>query len=85
MATLSGKRQFLESEEAGVLRQDLQAMVDDPNYNTKLRYSYTTATTDGSGFVIKHIEYMSNHLQMNHKQYILNLKLMTKFTGAGAK
>lgn len=85
MATVSGKRQFLQSEEAGVLRQDLQAMVDDPNYNTKLRYSYTTTTADGSGFVIKHIEYMSNHLQMNHKQYILNLKLMTKSTGASAK
>lgn len=85
MATLSGKRQFLESEEAGALRLNLQAMVDDPNYNTKLRYSYTTTATDGSGFVVKHIEYMSNHLQMDHKQYILNLKLMTKFTGANAK
>jgi len=85
MATLSGKRQFLASEEASVLRQDLQAMVDDPAYNTQLRYSYTTTTADGTGFVVKHIEYMSNHLQMNHKQYVLNLKLMTKRTSSSAR
>ena len=80
MATLSGRRQFLTSEAAESLREDLQAMVDDPQYNTQLRYSYAATMPDGSGFVVKHIEYMSNHLQMDHKQYISNLKLMTKLT-----
>lgn len=80
MAVLSAKRQFLESEIAQSLRVDLQALVDSPEYNTKLRYSYTATTTDGSGFVAKHMEYMSNHLQMDHKQYVLNVKLMIKTT-----
>ncbi len=85
MAASSGKRQFLESGLAELLRKDLQAMVDHPGYNTKLRYSYSASTEDGSGFVAKHMEYMSNHLQMDHKQYILNLKLMTKSTSPNAK
>lgn len=80
MSVLSGKRQFLISELADSLREDLQAMVDDPQYNTQLRYSYAAVGADGSGFVVKHIEYMSNHLQMDHKQYVSNLKLMTKLT-----
>jgi len=85
MSVLSGKRQFLESELAESLRDDLQALVDNPGYNTKLRYSYSTTTTNGSGFVAKHMEYMSNHLQMDHKQYILNVKLMIKSTGSTAR
>jgi len=85
MAASSGKRLFLESELAKSLRDDLQAMVDHPGYNTKLRYSYSASTEGGSGFVTKHMEYMSNHLQMDHKQYILNLKLMTKSTNLDVK
>lgn len=51
-------------------------MVDDPQYNTVTRYSMLSS--DKSHFVAKHLEYMSNHLHMNHRQYISNLKLMTK-------
>ena len=76
MSTSYSSRDFLLSESAAVLRRELQAMVDDPRYNTQLRYSIDTP--DGSHFVDKHMKYMSNHLQMNHGQYIANLRLMTK-------
>lgn len=77
MATSSTtKAEFLRSEKAVVLRDELQKMVDDPQYNTQLRYSQINLSD--TGFIKKHMEYMSNHLRMDHGQYILNLKLMTK-------
>lgn len=76
MTTSHSKRDFLKSEKADLLRKELQAMVDDPRYNTLLRYSI--ATPDGSNFIAKHMEYMSCHPTMNHEQYVSNLKLMTK-------
>lgn len=76
MSSLVSRQQFLKSEEAETLRKELQNMVKDPNYNTYVRYSLVT--TNGSQFVNKHMAYMANHLHMNHRQYILNIKLMTK-------
>ena len=76
MTSLVNRQQFLRSEEAESLRKDLQAMVSDPAYNTYVRY--TLVSSDGSQFVHKHMTYMANHLQMNHKQYVMNIKLMTK-------
>lgn len=76
MPTAHSKRDFLKSEQANLLRIELQAMVDDPRYNTILRYS--VASPDGSNFIAKHMEYMSCHPAMNHEQYVSNLKLMTK-------
>ncbi len=81
MATKAlGRQEFLRSEKADVLRAELQSMVDDPQYNTVLRYSILSP--DGSRFVTKHLDYMSNHLQMNHGQYLSNLKLMTKINSS---
>lgn len=76
MNHLLSKQQFLSSEEATDLRSELQKMVKDPAYNTQVRYSLITSP--GSQFVNKHMSYMSNHLQMNHKQYLRNIKLMTR-------
>lgn len=76
MSSLVSRQQFLKSEEAETLRKELQNMVKDPNYNTYVRYSLVT--TNGSQFVNKHMAYMANHLQMNHRQYVSNIKLMTK-------
>lgn len=81
MGASYGSRDFLLSEKALELRSELQAMVADPLYNTQLRYSIDTP--DGSHFVEKHMKYMSNHLQMNHGQYIANLRLMTKVSTLG--
>ena len=80
MTISSSKAEFLKSEKAELLRGELQKMVDDPRYNTKLRYSLVE--TDESYFVTKHMDYMSAHLKMDHNQYISNLKLMTKVPDA---
>lgn len=51
-------------------------MEKDPAYNTYVRY--TLVASNGSQFVNKHMTYMANHLQMDHSQYVSNVKLMTK-------
>lgn len=79
MGTFVGRSDFLRSEAAKLLRQELQEMVDNPDYNTRSRYS--VQSPGGTSFITKHMEYMSNYLQMDHKQYILNLKLMTRTSG----
>lgn len=78
MTVSSSKNEFLKSEKATLLRTELQKMVDDPKYNTKLRYSLIVS--DETQFIRKHMDYMSNHLKMDHNQYVLNLKLMTKLS-----
>jgi hypothetical protein len=77
MSNLSLSRQeFLKSEEADLLREQLQVLVNDPSYNTNMMY--TLQLSDGSQFVEKHMAYMANHLRMDHRQYVLNVKLMTR-------
>lgn len=76
MKTSIGRQAFLQSEEAVLLREELEAMVKDPTYNTTARYTRTAAS--GSQFVENHMIYMANHLNINHQQYISNIKLMTK-------
>ncbi len=53
-------------------------MIDSPLYNT---YVATIIDSDPSHFVEKHMRYMSNHLRMDHFQYVQNLRLMTKIRG----
>lgn len=74
-STISGKQAFLSSTKADDLRIILTEMVDDPIYNTRV---VMRIDADPMFFVEKHIEYMSNHLKMDHHQYVMNLKLMTK-------
>lgn len=75
MSTSLSRREFLKSEEATSLREELQKMVDDPQYNTMVRYS-----ENKSEFVQKHMEYMSKYPTMNHSQFVSNLRLMTKLS-----
>lgn len=78
MAYSASRNEFLNSNAAELLRKELQTMVDDPLFNTSSRYSYNIPNQ--FDFVSKHIDYMSKHLKMNHNQYILNLRLMTRIT-----
>ncbi len=71
----TSRSDFLRSEKAETLRQELVKMAESPVYNTKVA---TLIETDHLYFVEKHMKYMSNHLKMDHLQYIRNLKLMTK-------
>lgn len=76
MASSSSRQSFIKSEKAEQLRAELMAMVDSPAYNTLPIYS--TIESDKYQFVEKRMEYMSKHPDMDHWQYVLNLKLMTK-------
>lgn len=71
------KSDFLKSEKATLLRNELQEMADSPQYNTRV---ITLIDSDASYFVEKHMNYMSNHLNMDHSQYVKNIKLMTLIT-----
>jgi hypothetical protein len=69
------RNEFLGSEVATKLRTELTEMTDSPLYNTKVP---ALVLSDAAYFIDKHMSYMSNHLKMDHFQYVQNLKLMTK-------
>lgn len=75
--TATSRSDFLRSEAATKLREELVEMTNNPVYNTRV---ITLAGSDPFYFVEKHMAYMSNHLRMDHMQYVKNLKLMTKIT-----
>ena len=70
------KQNFLLSEQAVEIKKELQAMLGNPMYNT--RAAYTPTLEDGFPFVDKHMKYLSEHPKLNPKDYLANLKLMTK-------
>lgn len=76
MTNSLSRRQFLDSEKGMLLRKELLSMVKSPRYNT--RPIYSTYASDENQFVEKHMDYMSKFPSMDHMQYVLNLKLMTK-------
>jgi hypothetical protein len=76
MAISSSRQVFLKSDKALELREALVAMVKSSDYNTHLYSMFSDS--DDYNFVEKHMQYMSNHPLMDHWQYVLNLKLMTK-------
>lgn len=68
--------EFLGSDKAIELKNELTAMTKNPIYNTHV----FAIDSDPLRFVEKHMRYMSNHLSMDHSQYVQNIKLMTKLT-----
>ena len=51
-------------------------MARSKEYNTST--SYSTFDPKGLGFVEKQMKYMSQYPNMNHAQYVSNLKIMTR-------
>src|ERR1700757_2232936 len=76
MTNSQSRTAFLKTEKARLLREELLAMVKSPEYNT--RPIYSTVESEGSQFVEKHMNYMSDFRNMDHWQYVSNLKLKTK-------
>ncbi len=70
------RQAFLKSEKAKQLREELKKMVKSPAYNTRL--VGLSDDPDGTQFIEKYMNYMSHFPKMDHHQYILNLKLMTR-------
>ena len=73
--SLSAQR-FLNSPEAQEIRETLEDMMNNPEFNTKSMYS-PSAGGDVL-FVDKHLEYLSQHATLNVNHYLSNLRLMTR-------
>lgn len=76
MAKSLSAQRFLDSEEAKEIRNILNEMMKDPEFNTKSMYS-SLAGGDVL-FVDKHMEYLSQHTTLNVNHYLSNLRLMTR-------
>lgn len=73
------RRQFLASEEAVTVREQLEAMLRDPAYNTQS--FYTPYQTENQSFVDRHLAYLSDHPKLKVSEYMSNLRLKTKTRG----
>lgn len=67
---------FFESDNGKIQHMELVGMTESEDYNTAS--SYTVVDPNGLSFVKKHMKYMSQYPNMNHAQYVSNLKLMTR-------
>lgn len=72
------KRRFLASDQATWAREQLQLMVEDSQYNTPSKPSYTYPDTGNISFIEWHIMYLCEHLQITPQDYLSNLRLKTK-------
>lgn len=70
---------FLKSDQALSIRNELVRMEADPTFITPV--TFTTLTDDNKlQFVDKHMGYLSRHTKLDPFQYVANLKLMTRRT-----
>lgn len=76
MANSISAQKFLVSKEAETIRETLEAMMDDPEFNTTSLYS--SAAGEKQLFVDKHLRYLSLHTNLNADHYLSNLRLMTR-------
>lgn len=76
MRSTAQKKVFFESAEGIELRRELTEIFNDPGHNTQS--SYTAVSIDRLSFIDKHMNYMGNYPDMNHHQYLSNLRLMTR-------
>lgn len=67
---------FLTSEAGRSAELALIAMEKDPKYNTQT--SFSSRQTDRVPFVERHMVYLSQHLKLDPRHYVANLRLMTK-------
>lgn len=76
VSTSQYSQQFLASDESVTVREMLEAMVADPAYNTQATYS--PWQEDEVSFFDKHFTYLCMHPNVKPREYISNLRLMTK-------
>ncbi len=76
MAGSLGSQKFLASDEAKLVREDLEKMMTSPEFNTTSTYS--PSSIDNVLFADKHMKYLSQHTNVNPQHYLSNLRLMTR-------
>lgn len=80
MATVNKRADFFTSEEGLEIERILMEMTSDSAYNTQSVYSANTDLYPDNQmtFVDKHMQYLRSHPAIDSRQYISNLRLMTK-------
>lgn len=80
MPTIKRKSNFFESEEGIEVKKSLQHMAEDLAFNTKSTYSANSTLHPDNRitFVEKHMAYLNTHPAINPREYISNLRLMTR-------
>lgn len=80
MPTYKKRPDFLTSEEGISVLEALRAMAADSKYNTAPSYSSNAALySDGLiPFIDKHMHYLRDHPRIDPRQYISNLRLITR-------
>lgn len=74
--TTVSQQTFLDSEEGLAARRTLQAMEDDPAFNTQ--DSYIAHDSGSISFTDKHMIYLCEHPKLETHHYLANLRLMTR-------
>lgn len=80
MPVYNKKVDFFTSEEGLMSLEALKEMDANNNYSTESSYSANTELYSNNriSFIDKHMIYMRNHPSIDPRQYIANLRLMTK-------
>lgn len=80
MATLKKRVSFFDSDEGLAIKQVLVRMVSDNTYHTASSYSANSVLYPDNlmPFVDKHMAYLNTHPTINPRQYLANLRLMTR-------
>lgn len=83
MAAPKALADFLNSERGAEARQSLMVLSDDPKYNTPATYTSQQSKYPDNRlpFVDKHMQYLGMHPQVDARNYIANLRLMTRSRG----
>lgn len=77
---------FFTSEEGLLTQETLRAMMTDVNYHTDSSYSANTALHSDNlvSFVDKHMSYLRDHPSTDPRQYLSNLRLMTRIRSSSS-
>ena len=80
MPTIKKRNDLFSSPEGQVIREQLQAIMNDQAYNTGPSYSANVSDyPDGKiPFIDKHIRYLIQHPGVDSNQYLSNLRLILK-------
>jgi hypothetical protein len=80
MPTVKRKSNFFESEEGLEVAEKLRQMAEDMTFNTASTYSANSTLHPDNriSFVEKHMTYLNTHPMINPREYLSNLRLMTR-------
>lgn len=80
MSTYKNKINFFDTDEGAAVKLELKHLVADKSYNTEPIYSANVLLHPDHlmSFFDKHLAYLRSHPAIDPKQYLANLRLMTR-------